>query len=87
MKIKNNNILKKIDNSYVILPLSDHSLELDVILKVNEVGAFIYSCLENETTKEEVLAKILAKYEIDEATASADLEAFLKALSDKGLLE
>ena len=87
MKLKNNSILKKIGDSYTILPLSDHSLELDVILKVNEVGAFIYQCLEQGNTREEILTKILAKYEIDSDTANADLDDFLASLTKKGLLE
>ncbi len=86
MKLKNNSILKKIGDTYTILPLSDHSLDLDIILKVNPVGAFIYECLKEETTEEEVLTKILAKYEVSKEIAQADLDEFLAKLNAKGLL-
>lgn len=87
MKRKDNSILKKIANSYVILPLSDHNISVDVILNTNEVGAFIYEALETETTKEEILSKLLDVYEIDEQRALKDLESFLAKLDEKGLLD
>lgn len=45
MKRKPNSMLKQIDGEYLILPLSDHNISVDVILKTNEVGAFIYELL------------------------------------------
>lgn len=87
MKRKNNSILKKIANKYMILPLSDHNISADVILYTNEVGAFIYDCLEKDTTKEEILAKILKEYEVSGEIASRDLDAFITSMKEKGLLD
>lgn len=87
MKRKDNSILKMIANSYVILPLSDHNISVDVILNTNEVGAFIYEALETETTKEEILSKLLEVYEIDKDVASKDIDNFLNKLAEKGLLD
>ncbi len=86
MKLKDNSMLKKIGNENIILPLSDHNIAVDVILKTNEVGAFIYNCLKEEITKEELLNKILAEYNVDETTALNDLNLFLDLLTKKGLL-
>ena len=86
MKRKDNSILKKLGNRFMILPLSDHNISADVILYTNEVGAFIYNHLENETTREDVLAAILAEYDVDRETALKDLNAFLDSMKEKGLL-
>ncbi len=87
MKRKNNSILKEIGNKYMILPLSDHNIAIDVILYTNEVGAFIYNNLENEITKEELLARILNEYSVTEEVALADLDEFLLNMQKKGLID
>ena len=83
---KDNSVLKKIGDKWMILPLSDHNISCDVILYTNEVGAFIYNALENETTKDEILNKILKEYNVDIKRANKDLEAFLNSMKEKGLL-
>lgn len=87
MKRKDNSILKKIGNKYMILPFSDHNISIDVILNTNEVGAFIYNALDNDITKEELLNMILEEYEVDERIAKRDLESFLFKMHEKGLLD
>ncbi len=87
MKRKNNSILKEIGNKFMILPLSDHNIAIDVILYTNEVGAFIYNNLENEITKEELLARILNEYSVTEEVALADLDEFLLNMQKKGLID
>ena len=43
--------------------------------------------LANDCTKEELLEKILSRYEIDEATASADLDEFIGKAKQIGIIE
>lgn len=87
MKLKNNSMLKKVGKDYMILPLSDHNVSLDLIFNTNEVGAFIYNLLKNETTKDEIVAAILKEYEVEESIARNDLDEFIENLISKGLLE
>lgn len=87
MKLKKNSMLKKIGNTYRILPLSDHNVSLDVILKTNEVGAFIYQQLQQEISKEQLLQSILKEYEVSKELALKDMEAFIESLKEKGFLD
>lgn len=87
MILKKNSMLKKIGNTYRILPLSDHNVAADVILKANEVGAFIYQSLQQDITKDQLLDRILAEYEVSRDQALMDMEAFIEALKEKGLLD
>ncbi len=87
MKLKENSMLKKIGDRYVILPLSDHNIAVDVILYTNEVGAFIYDHLKDEISKEDLLTLILKEYEVTEEVAKQDLDSFTESLKNKGLLE
>ncbi len=87
MKLKKNSILKKIDDQFIIIPLSEHQVEMNVVLKTNKVGAFIYEQLEKNMDKEAILAAILAKYQVTEEVARRDLDTFLKNLDEKGFLQ
>lgn len=87
MKRKPNSMLKQIDGEYLILPLSDHNISVDVILKTNEVGAFIYELLGGGISQEKLLDSILEEYEVSREQAKKDLEAFLNQMKNKGLLD
>lgn len=54
---------------------------------INEIGSDIWSILENEITIEELLNKLIDKYDIDKETCKTDVIEFLGRLSDEELIE
>ncbi len=86
MKIKENYMLRKVADCYVVVPIGAAVAEFNGMINLNEVGAFLWHQLENENTVEGVLAAMLEEYEVDEATAKADLLRFVKELEDANLI-
>ncbi|MBQ6553910.1 MAG: PqqD family protein, partial [Firmicutes bacterium] len=43
--------------------------------------------LEDGASKEELVKKLTAEYEVDDATASADIDAFIARLREASLLD
>ncbi|MDO4420147.1 MAG: PqqD family protein [Ruminococcus sp.] len=86
MKIKENYMLRKVADCYVVVPIGAAVAEFNGMINLNEVGAFLWHQLENENTVEGVLAAMLEEYEVDEATAKADLMRFIKELEDANLI-
>ncbi len=86
MKIKENYMLRKVADCYVVVPIGAAVAEFNGMINLNEVGAFLWRKLESETTFDEVLASMLSEYEVDEAVAKADLQRFIKELEDAGLI-
>ena len=86
MKIKQGYTLRGIADSFVVVPTED-DLALDGMVTLNESGAFLFNKMQEETTKEELLADIMSEYKIDEATAKADIEIFLERLQKTGIVE
>ena len=84
MKIKDGYLLREIAGNYVVVPVGN--VDFDGMISLNDAGVFIWKQLEEETTFESVLSAFLNEYEIDEATAKSDLDAFLKKMRDSGLL-
>jgi hypothetical protein len=56
------------------------------LVRSNETAAFIVDCLKTETTKEEIVDKLLAKYDAPRETVERDLEGILTKLRSIGAL-
>lgn len=86
MKIKEGFILREVADNFVVVPVGKASVEFKGLINLNSVGAYIWKCLENDTTIEEVVKKVVAEYEIDEHLAKTDVEAFVSKLKEASLL-
>ncbi|MBE6793767.1 MAG: PqqD family protein [Ruminococcaceae bacterium] len=86
MKIKDNYMLRKVADTFVVVPVGEAVAEFNGMINLNEVGAFLWRQLESETTFESVLQAVLAEYEVDESVAKADLERFVKELEEANLI-
>ncbi|MBQ3330457.1 MAG: PqqD family protein [Ruminococcus sp.] len=87
MKVKENFVLKKIGGSYMVVPVRTRAVDFSGIIKLSESGAFLWKILEKGADREELIARILEEYEVDEATAAADIDRFLMRLREADLLE
>lgn len=87
MKIKKDFILKKIAGSYIVVPVRQEAVDFSGIIKLSESGAFLWEILEKGAEKEELVAKLLDEYLVDEATAQTDVDRFIDRLKEAGLLE
>lgn len=87
MKIKDDFILKEIAGSYVVVPVRQRSVDFSGIIKLTESGAFLWKILINGAEKQDLVSALLDEYEVDEATAAADVDRFISSLNDADILE
>ena len=87
MKVKDNFVLKKIAGSYMVVPVRSRAVDFSGIIKLSESGAFLWKVLENGADREELIKALLDEYEVDEATAAADVDRFVAKLSEADLIE
>lgn len=87
MKVKDNFILKKIAGSYMVVPVRTRAVDFSGIIKLSESGAFLWGILEKGADREELIAKVLEEYDVDEARAAADIDKFITKLKEADLLE
>jgi hypothetical protein len=74
-------VWKEIDGDVVVLDGRDA-----VYLTVNGSGALLWRMLAESSTREDLVGALTDAYEVDEAQAATDTDAFLGELSAKGLL-
>ena len=72
---------REIDDEIVALDTRDA-----VYLAVQGSGALVWRLLAESTTKDNLIEALVEKYGIDSTRATADVDAFLATLSDRGLL-
>ncbi|MCI6432904.1 MAG: PqqD family protein [Oliverpabstia sp.] len=87
MKVDKEFVLREIAGDYVIIPIGRTVLSFNGLITVNEIGAFLWNLLQEDVTKEELVAKVLDEYEVDEETAREDIQEFLDTLVSGGILE
>lgn len=87
MKIKEGFMLRSVAENYVVVPVGKASLEFKGLINLNQVGAFIWKCLENETTAIEVIDKVVNEYGIDKELAEKDVHSFINKLVEAKLLD
>ena len=87
MKIKQGFVLREIVGEYVIVPTGEVTLTFTGLMTVNEVGAYLWKLLSVETTKEELVNALLDEYDVDEKTASSDIDEYIQYLKQNNILE
>lgn len=86
MKLKNGFILRNIAGKTVALPAED-DIDLNTMITLNETGAFLWERLQNETTEDELVAALLAEYDVDEALARKSVQNFVGKLQKNGFID
>ena len=81
MKIKDGFLLRQVAGQTVVLPTGG-DLDLNMMITLNDTGAFLWEQLQNDCTEADLVAALLADYDVDESTARECVESFVKKLSD-----
>ena len=87
MKIKEGFVLRNVVDEFIVMPTGDNIAKFDGAVVLNEVSAFVFEQLKHAVSRDDLLAAILNEYEVDEATAAADLDVLLKNFEEMGILE
>lgn len=87
MKIKEDFILRKVADSYVVVPVGKMTLDFNGIINLNETGAFLFELLQNGAEEQELVEKLLEAYDVTPEKAKADVAVFLTKVKDADVLE
>lgn len=85
MKLNGDFLLRKVAGQTVVLPTSAE-LDLNMMITLNDTGAFLWEHLVEETDEAALVAALLGEYDVDQETAEKAVSAFVKKLRDNGFL-
>lgn len=86
MKMKEGFILRKVGTQYVAAATGKASESFNGIIRLNESGAFVFRQLQEGATAEELMARLMEEYDVDEAAARQDVDRFLAELKEADAL-
>ena len=89
MKLKDDLVLRKVADQYVIVPVGKRVQEVTSIVYISSSAAYLWDFMkDNEFEKKDLIKRILEHYiGVTEEKASADIDRFLKILSDNNILD
>jgi hypothetical protein len=79
-------IVRQIAGETIAIPAGPAARELSGLLALGGSGQFLFNLLQTEQTEDSLVQAVLETYEIDEATARADIAEFLEILRSNGVL-
>lgn len=88
MKIKKGFIVREVAGSYLALATGELSKEYNGSLTLNSSAKFLFDNMQEDTSKEELVKKMLEYYDdIDEAVALDAIDKFVSKLKEENLLD
>lgn len=84
MKLKSEFITHELDDKQVLI---DTAGNFSGLARSNETAAFIVDCLKNDTTREDIVAAMLAEYDAQEEIIARDVDKIIEKLRGIGAIE
>lgn len=79
-------VVRQIAGETIAIPAGPAARELSGLLALNGSGQTLFRLLQTDQTEDSLTQALLDTYEIDEATARADVAEFLEVLRASGVL-
>ena len=86
MKLRYKFATQKVGSGVVAVAIEEDALKYSEILRMNSTGAFILEQLQKDISFDDLIEKMLQKYDTDKETAAKVLLNFLGILTAKELL-
>ncbi len=85
MRLKSNFVTQDVGDTQVMV--STGSTDFNGMVRSNKTAAFIINCLKNDTTRDEIISRMLEKYDASEEVISNDVDKVLESLRKIGAIE
>ena len=87
MNIKEGFVLRTVVDEHMVMPTGENIGRFGGAVVLNDVSAFAFEQLKRPISREDLLALILGEFDVDETTASEDLDSLLEQFRELGLLK
>ena len=87
MKLSEKFVLRQVAGNWVVLPLSDATVNFNGMLKLNESGVLLWRLLEQGKDREALAEMLTTVYDVSLEEALSDVDEFVNKLSRVGCIE
>ena len=86
MELKKRMIKRTIGGETFLVPLGKAVYDANGLYFLTDVGAFIWDLLPQVEEENQILAAVLAEYDVSGDTAQADIHEFMEKLREMGII-
>lgn len=86
MKLNEEFVLRQVADTWVVMPLGQTSVDFSGMLTLNETGALLWKALEDGGDRIALANALTAEYDVEQAVALADVDAFIAKLQQIGCI-
>lgn len=87
MKICGEFILREMAEDTVLVPVGQTALRFNGIIILQPVAAVIWQAISEGLQEDQILSRILERFEVEREEAAQDLQRFLSQLKSAGFIE
>ena len=86
MRLIEDHILRNVNGSVVLMPLSDRDTDFNGMIVLNHTGEFVCRMLEQDTDRDSLIVGLAREYGMKPEQVEADVDAFLSELDAAHIL-
>ena len=86
MKVNKKFILRKVAKEHLLIPTGEMALKVKGLVAMSESANLLYQKLQAGCTREDLIAALLAEYDVPAETAGQDVDAFLDQMRQLEML-
>ena len=86
MRVKKDFIFRDIAGEYLLIPTGEAALSVKGLIAMSESGSLLYQKLRDGCSRADLIAALLAEYDVSEAVAADDVDAFLDQMRQLDML-
>ena len=87
MKIQKSFVKREVAGEFILVPVGKTTLDLNGLLTLNEVGAFLWDRLPDAENEAALVDAVLAEYEAERTAVEQDVSEFLDSLRKLNILD
>lgn len=86
MKVSNQFIMRTIADEHLLIPVGEAAISVKGLIALSESGALLYEKLKGGCSQEDLMAALMAEYEVSKEVAVQDVDAFLNQMRELNML-
>lgn len=86
MKIKKEFCIRNICGENTLVPVGETASSFKGIIKMNDIGNFIWNNIERAVNNEEIVSMVMDNYNLDFNQAKNDVDDFIKYLKNVNII-
>ena len=87
MNIKQGFVVKNVGEQSYVVATGELVKSFKGMIRLNQTGRLLWDMIAEGNDADTMVTRLTDKYDVSEENARRDVEAFIKVLADKGILE